>query len=51
MPLPVELLEEPAETTVVGDIEAFMAYVESGQALQDWNARLGERLRALTELF
>jgi len=51
MPLPVELLEEPAETTVVGDLEAFIAYVESGQARQDWYARLGERLKELEELF
>jgi hypothetical protein len=51
MSLPLELLEEPAETTVVGDIEAFIAYVESGQALQDWNARLTARRQELEELF
>jgi hypothetical protein len=50
MPLPPELLEEPEETTVVGDVEAFIAYVESGQALQDWEERLAIRLRELDEL-
>ena len=37
--LPVELAMAPEETTVVGDIEAFIEYLESGQALRDWQAR------------
>ena len=36
MPLPSELLDATDETTVVGDLEAFMVYLESGQAWQDW---------------
>jgi hypothetical protein len=47
MALPPELLEEPAETTVVGDIDAFMTYVESGRAQQDWQERLDLRLKDL----
>jgi hypothetical protein len=30
-------------TEIVGDIEAFMAYVESGAAAQDWEAFLALR--------
>lgn len=51
MPLPLELLNESAETTVIGDVEAFIAYIESGQALRDWHARLEARLREMEELF
>lgn len=36
MPLPSELLDATDETTVVGDLDAFMVYLESGQAWQDW---------------
>ena len=36
MPLPSELLNAMDETTVVGDLDAFMVYLESGQAWQDW---------------
>jgi len=43
--LPPELALASDETTVVGDIDAFIAYVESGQALRDWH----ERLAILTE--
>ncbi|MGE3540272.1 MAG: hypothetical protein AB7N91_22885 [Candidatus Tectimicrobiota bacterium] len=38
--LPAELSVEPEDTTVIGDIEAFMTYVENGQALRDWQDRL-----------
>ena len=38
--LPTELIIEPEDTTVVGDVDAFIAYVENGQALRDWHARL-----------
>ena len=51
MPLPPELLEHPDETTVIGDVDAFIDYIESGQALQDWNERLAARLKELEELF
>ena len=38
--LPVELAMAPEETTVVGDIDAFIEYLESGQSLSDWHERL-----------
>jgi hypothetical protein len=36
MAFPTELIDEPNDTAVIGDLEAFMAYVESGQAWHDW---------------
>jgi hypothetical protein len=51
MPLPPELIDEPAETTVVGHVDALIAYVESGQALLDWNERINMRLKELDEVF
>jgi hypothetical protein len=51
MPLPPELLEEPEETAVIGDLDAFMQYIDSGQAEQDWHERIAIRLRELEELF
>jgi hypothetical protein len=51
MPLPPELLEAPEETTVIGDIDAFMDYIVSGQAEKDWHERIALRLRELEELF
>ncbi len=51
MPLPPELYDLEDETAVVGDVDAFFEYVEAGQALQDWNERLAQRLRELEELF
>ena len=51
MPLPPELAETLEETTVVGDLDAFIAYLESGQALQDWNERIAQTARELEELF
>ncbi len=50
MPLPPELASAPEDTTVIGDIDAFMEYIESGQALQDWNERRAALLRELEEL-
>ena len=51
MPLPPELLEEPEDTTVIGDVEAFMDYLDSGQAERDWHERMALRIRELEELF
>ena len=51
MPLPSELLEEPEETAVVNDVEAFMDYIDSGQAERDWHERIALRIRELEELF
>ena len=51
MPLPPELLDEPEDTAIIGDIDAFVGYIESGQAEQDWNERIAIRLRELEELF
>lgn len=36
MVFPAELIDEPNDTAVIGDLEAFMAYLESGQAWHDW---------------
>ena len=35
---PNEFVDEPNDTAVVGDLDAFMHYLENGQALQDWHA-------------
>jgi hypothetical protein len=51
MALPPELIEEPADTAVVGDIDAFITYIESGRAQKDWQERLDLRLREFDELF
>lgn len=51
MPLPPELAEHPEDTVVIGDQDAFMEYLESGQALQDWNERISQRIKELSELF
>lgn len=51
MPLPPELVEIPEDCAVVGDIEAFLEYVECCQAMQDYNERLAQRLTELEELF
>ncbi len=51
MPLPPELLEVPEETAVIGDIDTFMEYVDSGQAERDWDERIAIRRRELEELF
>jgi hypothetical protein len=51
MPLPPELAELPDDTAVIGDLDAFIQYVESGQALQDWNERIAQRTKELEELF
>lgn len=38
--LPIELMDVSDETAIIGDIDAFIEYVESGQALHDWHDRL-----------
>jgi hypothetical protein len=42
MVLPSNLLDVWEETAVVGDVEAFMDYLESGQAAQDYKGCLPE---------
>ena len=37
MHLPTELFDEPDDTVIIGDLDAFMAYLESGQAWHDWH--------------
>jgi hypothetical protein len=32
---------------VIGDVEAFIAYVESGQALHDWQKRRADALQEI----
>ncbi len=51
MPLPTELLEEPEETAVVGDIDLFIEYIECGQAGRDWRERMAIQLRELEDLY
>lgn len=51
MPLPPELEAEPADTTVIGDVDDFIAYVENGQALLDWQKRMDMRRKEFEELF
>ena len=51
MALPHELAEIPDDTDVKGDIDAFMEYVESGQAAQDWNERIEKLMDEMAELF
>ena len=43
--MPIELELERDQTTVVGDVDAFIKYLESGQAVRDWY----DRIQALTE--
>ena len=38
------------DTNVIGDVDAFMVYLESGQAFQDWQEQLGSSARE-RELF
>jgi hypothetical protein len=41
---PASYPKDPQQgTEIIGDIEAFMAYVESGAAAQDWEAFLALR--------
>ena len=40
MPLPRELWDVEDETAVVGDVDALIAYIESGNALSDWADRI-----------
>jgi hypothetical protein len=51
MPLPPELVETPEDTAIIGDLDAFIEYLESGQALDDWHARIAQRAKELEELF
>jgi hypothetical protein len=43
--LPAELAIAPEDTAIIGDVDAFIAYLENGQAMRDWH----ERLAVLTE--
>jgi hypothetical protein len=51
MPLPPELAETSEETALLGDVDAFLAYYESGQAFADWHERMARSTRELEELF
>lgn len=35
--MPTELERVPEETTVVGDIDAIISYIESGKCVADWD--------------
>lgn len=45
MTMPVELHMEFEETSVIGDVNAFIAYCEDGRAYLDWC----DRIAVLTE--
>jgi hypothetical protein len=47
MSLHALLLNAPDDTTVLGDLDAFIAYVENGQALQDWRWLQAEAMKEL----
>jgi len=47
MALPRELLNIPEDTAVIGNVDAFIAYIESGQAAQDWDARMAIKQQEL----
>jgi hypothetical protein len=51
MHLPIEIEEMPADTVVMGDVDAFIAYVESGQALEEWQKCHAWALRELARCF
>ena len=51
MRLPPELTEHPDDTAVIGDIDTFIEYVESGQAFHDWNTRITATMKELEEFF
>jgi hypothetical protein len=51
MRFPPELTEHPDDTIVIGDVDAFIEYVESGQAFDDWNTRIAVATKELEELF
>lgn len=47
MYVPDEVFHDPDATALIGDIDAFMAYYESGQAAKDWEERMAYRMREL----
>ena len=47
MGLPDHLWDVEEETAVVGDVDAFMRYVESGIAYQEWKAQVAFRHKEL----
>jgi hypothetical protein len=38
--MPIELRMIDDETIVIGDVDAFIAYIENGQAQRDWHDRV-----------
>jgi hypothetical protein len=46
MQLPAELKDGP-DTDVVGDVDALIDYVESGQAAHDWDKRMAVQAEEL----
>ena len=45
MIMPQNLQEVEEQTTVVGDVDAFIAYLESGQAWAEWNNRCEQSMK------
>lgn len=51
MTLPIELQRVPEETTVVGNMDEIVEYIESGRAYLDWNIQYAKRLKLLDDLY
>ena len=51
MHLPIEIQEMPVDTTVMGDVDAFITYVESGQALDEWQKYHAKALQEIERCF
>jgi hypothetical protein len=51
MPLPYELRVIDEETCVVGDIDALIDYIESGQAALDYEILHRRSMRDLEDIF
>ena len=53
MPLPCELWDEvvPESTTVVGDIDTFLDYIEYGYAWKDWCKCVNQGVRWIAQDF
>ena len=51
MALPRELWDDvvPESTTVIGDVDKFLVYVEQGYAWRDWQSRIYHSLRRLEQ--
>ena len=47
--LPSELTAAEEDVAIVGDVDAFLRYVESGEALRDWQERRSQVQQEMEE--